>query len=139
MSDTVYQVITDRVITLLEKGVVPWHQPWHGAENAPQNLTTRKPYRGVNVFLLNAAAYASPFWLTFKQARELGGHVRHGEKACPVVFWKWLEVDASDRPSGKERVPLLRYYSVFNVAQCDGDSGGPNPRPRGPTAQAQPY
>lgn len=117
MSETVYQVITDRVISLLEQGTVPWQKPWQGAEQAPQNLVSHKAYRGVNVFLLHAMHYTSPYWLTFKQAQELGGHVRKGEKSCPVVFWKWLEVE---RDGERERVPFLRYYSVFNVAQCDG-------------------
>jgi len=83
----------------------------------PQNLVSRRPYRGVNVFLLHAMAYQSPYWLTFRQAQELGGNVRKGEKACPVVFWKWLDVDEGG--PDKRRVPFLRYYSVFNVAQCD--------------------
>jgi antirestriction protein ArdC len=117
----VYSIITERIIALLEQGTVPWQKPWNGGEQAPQNLVTRKPYRGVNVFLLNAAHYASPFWLTFKQAQELGGHVRKGEKAFPVVFWKWLEVENDN--GSKERVPFLRYYSVFNVAQCEGIEG----------------
>jgi antirestriction protein ArdC len=64
--------------------------------------------------------YTSPYWLTFKQAHELGGHVRKGEKSCPMVFWKWLEVE---RDAEKQRVPFLRYYSVFNVAQCEGLKG----------------
>src|SRR5262249_37938096 len=120
MSETVYQVITDRVIALLQQGTIPWQKPWQGAELAPQNLVSRKAYRGVNVFLLHAMSYTSPYWLTFKQAQELGGHVRKGEKACPVVFWKWLEVE---REGERERVPFLRYYSVFNVAQCEGIEG----------------
>jgi antirestriction protein ArdC len=64
--------------------------------------------------------YENPNWLTFNQAKGLGGHVKQGEKACPVVFWKWLDVEDSESPTGKKRVPFLRYYSVFNVAQCDG-------------------
>jgi antirestriction protein ArdC len=67
------------------------------------------------VFLLHAMSYESPFWLTYKQAQELGGNVRRGEKACPVVFWKGLESEDTG-----ERIPLLRYYSVFNLAQCHG-------------------
>lgn len=118
MNDTVYQVITDRILALLEKNVVPWHQPWNCGEQAPQNLVSRKHYRGVNVFLLNSMHYSAPFWLTFKQAQEMGGNVKRGEKACPVVFWKWLDVQ--DEETGQKRIPLLRYYSVFNVAQCEG-------------------
>lgn len=125
MKDAVYQVITDRVIALLEQGTVPWHKPWQGGQTMPRNLVSRRPYRGVNVFLLHAMAYASPYWLTFRQAQELGGNVRKGEKACPVVFWKWLDVDDAGEPAGKRRVPFLRYYSVFNVAQCDGIQAPP--------------
>lgn len=118
MSD-VYAIITERIINLLKQGVVPWHKPWQGGERMPRNLISGKEYRGVNVFLLHAMSYQSPFWLTFKQAGELGGSVRKGEKACPVVFWKWL--DAQDVDTGKtKRVPFLRYYSVFNASQCDG-------------------
>lgn len=117
MKVDVYQVITDRVITLLEQGQIPWQKPWQSGELMPRNAISGREYRGVNVFLLHAMSYASPFWLTFNQSKELGGTVRRGEKACPVVFWKWLE---SDDPADKRRIPFLRYYSVFNVAQCDG-------------------
>jgi len=142
MNDSVYQVITDRILALLEKGVVPWHKPWNCGEQAPQNLISRKHYRGVNVFLLNSMHYAAPFWLTFKQAQELGGHVKRGEKACPVVFWKWL--DKEDKATGdKQRIPLLRYYSVFNVAQCEDIPAdkipalGGSKREHGPIEQAE--
>jgi antirestriction protein ArdC len=137
---SVYQIITERVIALLEQGTIPWQKPWNGADLAPQNLVSRKPYRGVNVFLLHAMSYSSPYWLTFKQAQELGGHVRKGEHACPVVFWKWLDVER-DRES--ERVPFLRYYSVFNVAQCEGLDGhvpavpGTNGSAHKPIAEAE--
>jgi len=120
VKDAVYQVITDRVIALLQQGTVPWHKPWRGGNMLPQNLVSRKPYRGVNVFMLHAMSYESPYWLTFKQAQAMGGNVRKGEHACPVVFWKWLDTDDASEPTGKRRVPMLRYYSVFNVAQCDG-------------------
>lgn len=117
MKADVYQVITDRVITLLEQGNIPWQKPWQGGQTMPRNLASGREYRGVNVFLLHAMSYQSPFWLTFNQAKELGGTVRRGEKACPVVFWKWLEAEGNEE---KKRIPLLRYFSVFNVAQCDG-------------------
>lgn len=58
----------------------------------PLNLISKREYRGLNVFLLNSMSYQSPFWITFNQAKELGGTVRCGEKACPVVFWKWLKL-----------------------------------------------
>jgi len=118
----VYQKITDRIIQLLEQGDVPWRKPWSGGPAAhPKNLNTGKPYRGINVFMLHAAGYESPWWLTFKQARGRGGHVRKGEKGWPVVFWKFHEVGSTD-DDGKattKAIPLLRQYTVFNVDQCD--------------------
>lgn len=117
MKADAYQVITDRVITLLEQGTIPWQKPWQSGDLMPRNLISQKEYRGVNVFLLHAMSYQSPFWLTFNQAKELGGNVKRGEKACPVVFWKWLDVDENGKA---ERIPFLRYYSVFNVTQCEG-------------------
>jgi len=120
MKNDVYQVITDRIIALLEQNVVPWQKPWQGGDQMPRNLISGREYRGVNVFLLHALSYESPYWLTYKQAGELGGHVRKGERSCPVVFWKRLQVDSPSEPDGKKSIPFLRYYSVFNVAQCEG-------------------
>jgi antirestriction protein ArdC len=69
MSNAVYSIITDRVVSLLERGVVPWRRPWAGPEGMPRNLVSDREYRGVNVFLLASAGYVSPHWLTFKQAQ----------------------------------------------------------------------
>ena len=114
-----YERITERILELLAQGTVPWHKPWKAQTGLPRNFVSRKPYRGVNVFLLMSMSYESPFWLTFHQAHELGGAVRKGEKACPVVFWKRLQIE--DEQTGEEqRIPLLRIYHVFNTAQCDG-------------------
>ena len=119
MNTTIYDQITERIIALLEKGTVPWRKPWKAQTGLPRNLVTKKLYRGINVLLLHAMHYESPYWLTFRQALELGGHVRKGEKACPVVFWKQLERE--DKQTGeKEKIPMMRFYYVFNVAQCDG-------------------
>ena len=119
----VYEIITARIITQLESGTVPWHKPWNvGTHGGPQNLISKKEYRGVNVFLLSCMPYSLPYWVSYKQAQQLGGHVRKGEKSTPVVFWKWLE--KADKETGKiGKYPLLRYYNVFNVSQCDGIDG----------------
>ena len=119
MSLKAYAIITDRIVVQLEAGVVPWRKPWHGKAGIPKNLASGKEYRGVNVFLLHCLAYESPYFLTFKQAKQRGGHVWKGEKGCPVVFWKWLDVEEQESGEPK-RVPLLRYYIVFNVVQCEG-------------------
>jgi len=114
-----YERITERIVSLLEQGTVPWHKPWTVKTGLPRNLVSKKPYRGINVFLLLAMSYESPFWLTFRQALQLGGSVRKGEKSCPVIFWK--QTTFEDKKSGEpQKIPLLRYYHVFNVAQCDG-------------------
>lgn len=119
MNARVYEQITERIIALLAQGTVPWHKPWKARTGLPRNLVTKKPYRGINVFLLLAMSYESPFWLTFRQALWLGGNVRKGEKSCPVVFWKETTVEGkeTDEPQKKR---LLRFYHVFNTAQCDG-------------------
>jgi antirestriction protein ArdC len=120
-----YQIINNRIMELLQQGTVPWRKTWHAATNSPKNLISKKEYRGINVFILGCQDYSSPYWLTFKQCQDKGGHVRKGEKSTPVVFWKWIDrkddtddADTEDTRSGK--VPLLRYYNAFNLAQVEG-------------------
>ena len=83
MANTVYQIVTDRVIELLERGVVPWLKPWAGDDSCPKNLTSGKHYRGVNPFLLAVTSwcegYESSYWLTYKQAQQYGGNIKKGE------------------------------------------------------------
>ncbi len=111
---SVYEIVTEQVVRALEAGECPWRKPWNGGHRAPMNITGRE-YRGVNVFLLGLAGYESPYWLTYRQASERGGYVKKGEKGRPVVLWRWLE----DEKTGDE-FPILRYYTVFNVSQCEG-------------------
>lgn len=117
----VYSIVTDRVIALLEAGTIPWRKTWKGgAAGAPRNLKSGKAYRGVNVFVLAAQAYGSPYWLTFKQAKDMGGSVRKGSKGTPVVFWNWIVKEDPKDKTKKIRIPFLRYYTVFNIEQCEG-------------------
>src|SRR5437868_14623623 len=104
----IYEIITEKIIEQLEKGVVPWRKPWKTI--SPQNLVSKKEYRGINSILLNCSPFQNPYFLTFNQARSLGGNVRRGERGFPVVFWKFLEKETQDRE--KILVPLLRYYRV---------------------------
>ena len=121
----VYAIATNKIIDHLEKGTIPWRKPWTDA-GLPQNLISKKPYRGINLWLLNACGYSRNYFLTFKQVKELGGWVNTGEKAHIVLFWKWVKKDPAagidetqetDKPKMK---PLLRYYLVFNIDQCSG-------------------
>ena len=119
MNSKSYDRITERIVSLLAQGTVPWHKPWSIKTGMPRNLISQKPYRGINVFLLLAMNYESPHWLTLRQANLLGGQIKPGEKSCPVVFWKPMQV--KDKESGEDRkIPFLRLYHVFNVAQCTG-------------------
>jgi antirestriction protein ArdC len=143
MSDTPYQRITDAIISRLQAGVCPWRQPWgrgtDGELILPRNLQTRRAYRGINVWTLRSAGHESEYWLTYKQAQAMGGHVRRGARAMPAVFWKWLEQVTTDEQTGERRVrriPMLRLFSVFNVEQTEGIPYPRTERAHVPTFQA---
>jgi antirestriction protein ArdC len=112
----VYSIVTNRIIEHLEKGVIPWRQTWTKA-GLPKNLISQKPYRGINVWLLNSLGYSQNQFLSFKQVKEMGGSVKDGEKSHEVIFWKWTEKENKETKE-TENVPLLRYYRVFNIDQC---------------------
>jgi antirestriction protein ArdC len=118
---TVPEIITESILKQLEQGVAPWRKPW--STSVPRNLISKKPYRGLNVFLLATQGYGSPYWVTFNQAKQLGAHVRQGEKSSLVSFWKFNEYAKENRETGEtenKTSVLLRYYRVFNIEQCDG-------------------
>lgn len=126
----VYEKVTNRIIEMLEQGTVPWQQPWK-AETAPRNLKSGHYYRGLNVWLLLSKGYTSPYWLTFKQAKDMGGKVKSGERSTFVVFWrvlKFREDNGEKVEDGSEQeneddvkvIPYLRYYNVFNAEQVEG-------------------
>lgn len=123
MSRDIYQSITDRFLEQLKKGTVPWQQPW---TSCVQNIVSRKAYRGINAFTLGMTDRTSPFWLTFKQALDLGGHVKKGEKSLPAIYYKPLEKqDGAGRPTVREdgrpdRIPFVRWANVFNLDQTEG-------------------
>jgi antirestriction protein ArdC len=118
---TVPEIITESILKQLEQGVAPWRKPW--STSVPRNLISKKPYRGLNVFLLATQGYGSPYWVTFNQAKQLGAHVRQGEKSSLVSFWKFNEYARENPETGEtenKTSVLLRYYRVFNIEQCEG-------------------
>jgi antirestriction protein ArdC len=118
---SVYEIITDKIIKQLESGVAPWRKPW--TCQTPANLITQKEYRGLNIFTLASQGFPSRFWLTFNQAKKLGGSIRKGERSSPVIFWNVgdeREVNTQDGTKETTRPFLLRYYSVFNLSQTEG-------------------
>lgn len=121
MKADVYQIITDRILAMLDAGVNPWRKPWRAAAyKPPQNLLSRRPYRGINVILLGLSPYASPYWMSYRQTLQAGGHVKKGEKSSLAVFWKLFDKADQTDPTKRERIPVLRYYNVFNVEQTEG-------------------
>lgn len=133
MSNSVYKIVTDQIMSLLEKGVIVWRRPWSSIW--PMNFKTKRRYHGLNVFILSSKGYSSPYWLSFKQVGEFGGRVKSGEKGTLITFWKWLEVeDGNDGEEGEERedikeekkgdgkkvIPYLRYSKVWNLEQTEG-------------------
>lgn len=137
MKFDIYQMVTDKFIAALEKGCVPWQKTWKTAGALPMNLVTGKAYQGVNTWLLACAGYSSPYWLTYKQAAAKGGQVKKGEKGFQVVFWNFSE--SANKATGKiDKVPFLRYYTVFNVQQCEGiDYPKPEVKPFNPIDEAE--
>jgi antirestriction protein ArdC len=131
MNSDIYQRVTAQIVASLEQGVRPWLKPWN-AEHAAGRITrplrgNGVPYQGINVLMLWGAAvergYAAPIWMTFKQALELGGCVRKGEKGSQVVYASTFSRTETDGESGEESerdIPFLKGYTVFNVEQIDG-------------------
>ena len=125
----VYTRVTSHIVEELERGVRPWLKPWN-AENAAGRITrplrhNGEPYNGVNILMLWASAeiagYGCPFWLTFQQAKELGGHVRKGEHGSPVVYASTFKKkeQAEDGSETEADIPFLKEYTVFNAEQCE--------------------
>lgn len=114
----VYELVTNQIITHLEKGTVPWKQGWTD-KGLPRNLISQRPYKGINLLLLGTQCYEHNYYLTYKQAKELGATVKKGEKSHLIFFWKWMEQENA-QAEGVIKKPFLRYYKVFNIGQCEG-------------------
>ena len=113
----VYGIVTEKILKALEEGTVPWQKPWIGSEKAV-NYVTRKPYKGINTLLLDQPGE----YLTFKQCTTLGGKVKKGEKAQMIVFFTFSEHKEKDA-NGEDKItkfPVLKYYNVFHLSQCEG-------------------
>jgi antirestriction protein ArdC len=125
MKRDLYTEVSARIVAELERGAAPWVKPWSATpgQNVPQNAISNRPYSGCNVILLWLArdrGWATPRFLTFKQALEAGGNVCKGEHGTRVFFVKQLRVKNRDTEGAETRlVPMLREYIVFNVDQCD--------------------
>ena len=124
-----YERIAEQIRTQLAEGVLPWHRPWAVDPNARVSKPLREnavPYQGINVLILWGAAldkgYASPFWMTYRQAQSIGAQVRRGERATHIVFAKTAKKTETDEFGDESQVLLhvRRVYAVFNADQIDG-------------------
>jgi antirestriction protein ArdC len=129
--EDIYTQITNRIVAALEDGVRPWHQPWNAAHAAGKITRPLRhngtPYSGINVIMLwseaVAAGYSAPIWMTYRQAKELGGQVRKGEHGATVVYANRIHKTEIDEDTGEERerdIPFMKGYTVFNVEQIEG-------------------
>jgi antirestriction protein ArdC len=116
----IYQIVTDRIISVLEKGTIPWKQPWNEA-GPPSNLLSKRTYRGINTWLLASLGYEHNGFLTWDQIKKAGASVCKGEQGHVVVFWKTVTkgktLEESEEHPQQKPQHLLRYYKVFNVSQ----------------------
>lgn len=117
----VYEIVTNKIIDALENGVVPWQRPWSGRHGGAYNLVTKKPYSFLNQILLKH----QDAYLTFNQAKALGGKVKKGAKAEFITFWKMYpskdkKVKDKDGNEVPAMIPVLRYYNVFWIGDCEG-------------------
>ncbi len=113
--NNVYQYVTERIISELQQGRIPWRKNWKGQKAI--NYITRKEYRGINLLLL---PYPGEY-LTFKQVQDVGGRVKKGEKSHMVVYYNWYSKEVEEDGEVKTvNIPVLRYYNVFHISQCEG-------------------
>jgi len=118
MNNKICKMISERIIAQLEKGIIPWRKPWAVGDDLAVSHTTGKPYSLLNQFLLGEPGE----YITFKQAAAEGGSVRKGEKGRMVAFWHRVEKEVEDEDGEMKKTfyPMLKYYTVFHVNQCDG-------------------
>jgi antirestriction protein ArdC len=121
--------ITNRIVESLKQGRIPWRKPWTGVEGPrlPTNLTTKRPYSGINIPILWLAGqergYEVDYWGSYKQWQSVGANVKRGERATQIVFFKPIKKTVRDE-DGTERLesfPVLRVFPIFNIHQVMGD------------------
>lgn len=116
-------MVTDRIVEEMAKGIIPWRKPWSGAkldaEEAAISYVTRRAYSVLNQWLLGKPGE----YLTFNQVKENGGSIKRGAKSRFVVFYTKVQHVEKDAETGEEKIvsyPLLKYYNVFHIDDCEG-------------------
>jgi antirestriction protein ArdC len=114
----VYELVTNRIIAHLENGEVPWQRTWIDG-GIPQNIVSKKAFRGINIFLLASLGFKKNYFLTYQQALSIGATIKKGEQSNFAIFWQW-DKDKNQTSESSSKYPTLRYYLVYNVEQCEG-------------------
>lgn len=118
------QSVTDDLIRVIERGVLPWRQPWRGPASQTPLRHNGEAYQGVNTFLLTLQTalngYSSPYWMTFQQAKDMDAQVRKGEKSSIVVYYGTAEKKTDDGVKDGNVYRFLKSYRVFNADQIEG-------------------
>lgn len=118
----VYELVTEKIIEQMEQGIIPWNKPWHGGLSGAISYTTGKPYSILNQLLLGKEGE----YLTYKQVQALKGRVKKGAKGNMVVFFKLLPTkefvknEEGEMEDKEKRIPVLRYYLVYHIDDCEG-------------------
>lgn len=129
-SPDMYEAVTNRIIERLEQGELTWRKTW-SSYGLARNYVSGKVYRGINMLLMNFfSPHTVPYYLTFKQAKDLGGNVKKGAKAQQVFYFNVIFKDANDKTVTQEVaetlgdevkvIKFLKYYNVFNVEDIEG-------------------
>lgn len=122
MKADVYEIINNQIIEKLEQGTIPWKKPWNiNGQGFPSNYVTKEHYHGINIMFTAMQGHSSPYWLTYKQCQESGGQVKKGEKGTKIVYWNIIEKTVTDSIGNEtiKKIPFLRYWTIFNVEQCE--------------------
>ncbi len=128
MKTSVYDIVTENILSGLKKGTIPWKKNWSSFGGLPRNFQSGHVYRGINLLLLALNEYESPYYLTFNQVKKLGGTIKKGSSSQQVVFWKVYkksaetntEAETGEESSSLQKRFVLRYYNVFNSCQIEG-------------------
>lgn len=124
MNKKICAMVSERIIKVLDNGVIPWRKPWVGGVRLASSYVSQRPYSFLNQCLLEEPGE----YLTFKQACDVGGRVKKGAKGHQIVFWSMLRYDENGKlvkdshAEADKVIPYLRYYNVFHVKDCEGIS-----------------
>jgi len=118
MASKITKIVEKQILDKLEEGVVPWIKGWGGIGSSPRNIISDKAYQGINRLFTGMQGYSSPYWMSYKQAKELKGNVKKGEKGTKIIWAAQIE-KKNPKEGEKSVYSAFRYSAVFNLGQCE--------------------